>query len=147
MQKGKMKVPVEELRHSFYSAVVFLSAVTGAFASNRQRVPPDLWRWNDSFETTFKDFVNKLCQFCDFKLGGDSVTVITVLDLQDRIQYRVACNRRGPKKLTRARDHVNDLLETLQDVTVADADLRRRLLSKVLGFCRNRVQCYLRYLT
>lgn len=136
-----------DLRHRFYHAVVFLSAVKGACEINRQRVPPDLsWHQNNSFDTTFRDFVNSLCQFCDVNFGGDSVTSTTVLDLQDRIQYRFACNKRNKTQLTSASNFIKDLLGTLQDVTVPDAELRPRLLSKVLGFCRSKVRTYLRYL-
>lgn len=132
------------LRHRFYYSVVFLSAVTRACENNRQPITSDLsWRLDGSFDTTFKDFVNKLCQFCDVKLGGDSVTAFTVLDLQDRIQYRFACNKRNRSQLTRARNFIKDLLESLQDVTIPDVDLRSRLLSMVLGFCRTRVHSYL----
>lgn len=132
------------IRHRFYYAVVFLSVVTIAFENNRQPLVSGLsWRFDGSIDTTFKDFVNTLCQFCDVKLGGDSVTAFTVLDLQDRIQYRFACNKRNKSQLTRTLNFVENLLGILRGVTVVDADLRSRLLSKALGFCRVRVHSYL----
>ena len=154
--KGKRKMPSASnaflpaairsgLRHRFYHAVVFLFAVTRACETNRQPVPHALsWHRSNAFDITFKDFVNRLCQFCDVKPGGDSVTAFAVLDLQDRIQYRFASNRRNSKQLLKAREFVIDLLKTLQDATVADAGVGIRLLSKVLGFCRVKVQNYLR---
>lgn len=137
----------DDLRRRFYHAVVFLCAITRACENNRRPVPHDLsWHPNDPLDKTFKDFVNRLCQFCDVKRGGDTVTAATVLELKNGIQYRFACNRRNPTQLSKARDYVIDLLGTLRDATSTDADLRFRLLSKVLGFCRDRVQFYLRHL-
>ncbi|KUI67214.1 hypothetical protein VM1G_03542 [Cytospora mali] len=135
----------KNLRHHFYYALVFLYAVTTACRINRQPVPCDLpWNQNNSFDTIFKDFVNRLSQFCDARHGGDSVTAFTVLDIQYRIQFRFACNRRNKPQLRETSDFVSDLLDTLRDVTVTDIDLRFRLLTKVLGFCRHRVRKYLR---
>lgn len=135
------------LRHRFYFAVVFLYAVTRACENNRQPIPSDLsWHQDSSLDQTYKDFVNRLCQFCDVKLGGDSVTAFTVLDLQNHIQYRFACNRRNKTQLTRARDFVKALLGILQGVIATDVDIRSHLLSMVFGFCRVRVQTYLRAL-
>lgn len=136
------------LRHRFYFAVVFLYAVTKVCANNRQPAPSDLsWHRDASFDQTYRDFVNRLCQFCDVKLGGDSVTACTVLDLQDRVQYRFACNKRNKNQLTRARDFIHDLLVVLQGVVdAAEADLRSRLLTMVLGLCSVRVHSYLRAL-
>ncbi|KUI55259.1 hypothetical protein VP1G_02667 [Cytospora mali] len=134
------------LRHRFYYALVFLYAVTTACKINRQPVPYDLsWKQNNSFDTIFKDFVNRLSQFCDSKHGGDSVTAFTVLDLHNRIQFRFACNnKRNETQLRETSDFVSDILDTLRDVAVTDIDLRFRLLTKVLGFCRTRVRKYLR---
>lgn len=135
------------LQRRFYQAVIFLYAVTTACITNRQPVPSELaWHPDVSLKTTFKDFVNTLCQFCDVKLGGDSVTAFTVLDLQHRIQYRFASNRRNKSQLERSRDFVTGLLRTLQSVTIAGTDQRTRLLRTVLRFCRSRVHSYLLYL-
>lgn len=136
----------KELRHRFYAAVVFLSAVSGACATNRQPVSHDLatWQSSGSFEGTFKDFVNRLCQFCDVKLGGDSVTAFTVLDRQDRLEYRFACNRMNKSRLTRIAAFVTDLLQTLRN-TPPGRGVDLVLLEKVLGHCRTRVHSYLGY--
>lgn len=154
-KKEKMLNPLspvlikKELRHRFYASVVFLSAVTGAYATNRQRASHDLTTWSGhgSFDATFRDFVDKLSQFCDVKLGGDSVTAFTVLDLQDRIQYRFACNRLNKSRLTRIASFVTDLLETLRAISstavAPGSDLV--LLQKVLVHCRTRVHSYLGY--
>lgn len=132
-----------KLRHRFYYAVVFLSAVTIAFENNRQPPVSELsWHFDGAIDKTFKDFVNTLCQFCDVKLGGDSVTAFTVLDLQDRIQYRFACNKRNRSQLTKTRNFVENLLGILRGVTGIDPDLRSRLLSMALGFCRVKVHSY-----
>lgn len=135
------------VRHRFYHALVFLFAVTKACEINRQPASPELsWYPNDTFDATFKDFVNRMCQFCDAKLGGDFVTAFTILDLQGNIQYRFASNKRTRKQLKAACDFIRDLLGTLQGVNTVGADLRVRLLSKILGFCRAKVHRYLGYL-
>lgn len=142
----------KDLRYRFYSAVLFLSAVTGACVTNRRRASShDLTTWHadGSFEATFRDFVDKLSQFCDVKLGGDSVTAFVVLDRQDRIQYRFACNRMNKSRLTRIASFVTDLLETLRAVVGSPAgsapDSQLVLLQKVLVHCRTRVHSYLGY--
>lgn len=138
----------KDLRHRFYASVVFLSAVTGAYAKNRRRVPQDLTTRHDhgSSEATFMDFVNTLSQFCDVKLGGDSVTAFTVLDFQDRVQYRFACNRLNKSRLTRIATFVTDLLATLRGSSTAGGDAPDLvLLEKALGHCRTRVHSYLGY--
>ncbi|KAK7733313.1 hypothetical protein SLS53_008210 [Cytospora paraplurivora] len=132
------------VQRRFYHAVVFLFGVTKACETNRQPVPYDLsWHQNDSSETLFKELINKLCQFCDVRHGGESVTAGTVLKLQGRIQYRFACNKKDLDELERNRIFVTDLLENLRNVATANADLRTRLLAKVLDFCGDRVRYYL----
>lgn len=39
-----------------------------------------------SLDELFKDFVNKLCQICDNKPRGSTVTAISVLQYPDRVQ-------------------------------------------------------------
>lgn len=153
MSNSRTPAPIKkDLRYRFYAAVVFLSAVTGACATNRQRTPSRdliaLHSHHGSREATFRDFVDTLSEFCDVKLGGDSVTAFTVLDLQDRIQYRFACNRLNKSRLTRIASFVTDLLQTLQAVSSSGSasdspDLI--LLQKVLVHCRTRVHSYLGY--
>ncbi|ROW17162.1 hypothetical protein VPNG_01319 [Cytospora leucostoma] len=134
----------EKVQRRFYHAVVFLFGVTKACEINRQPVPFDLsWHQNDSSETLFKELINKLCQFCDVRHGGESVTAGTVLRLQGRIQYCFACNKKDPDELERNRIFVTDLLGNLRNVTTASTDLRTRLLAKVLDFCGDRVRYYL----
>lgn len=41
---------------------------------------------SNSPEEVFKNFVNKLCQICDNKPGGNAVTAISVLQYPDRVQ-------------------------------------------------------------
>lgn len=138
----------KDLRHRFYASVVFLSAVTGAYATNRRRVPHDPTKWHDQSpsEVIFRDFVDTLSQFCDVKLGGDSVTAFTVLDFQDRVQYRFACNRLNKSRLTRIATFVTDLLATLRSSGTAGSNaLDLVLLEKALGHCRTRVHSYLGY--
>lgn len=143
----------KDLRCRFYASIVFLSAVTGAYAANRRPVPHDLTARHDhgSSEATFRDFVNALSQFCDVKLGGDSVTAFAVLDFQDRVQYRFACNKLNKSRLAKTAAFVTDLLATLRggggdDGTSGDDDaLSLVLLGKALGHCRTRVHSYLGY--
>lgn len=134
-----------KLRKRFYEAVVFLSALTTTWEVNRQPVLHDLSSSsNNPSETTFKSFVNTLSEFCDVRQGGDSVTAFAVLDLQDRIQYRFACNKIKTNGLERAKTFVADLLTTLRDNESSDG-LEQLLFEKVLDHCRKRVCCYLRY--
>lgn len=132
------------LRHRFYTAVVFLSAITQAYRSNRLPGSHGAPQWNgdSSQEALFKDFVNKLSQFCDVKHGGDSVTAFTVLDLHDGYEYRFACNRMNKSRLTKIADYMTDLLQTLRHPR-PDDEFRSLLLGKVLCFCRTRVHHYL----
>lgn len=131
------------LRHRFYAAVVFLSAVTQAYTSNRQSsTNAGQWNGESPQQAAFEDFVNKLSQFCDIKPGGDSVTAFTILNLHDHFEYRFACNRLKKNHLTKVSAYVTDLLQTLHHVQ-QDGDFRSLLLGKVLCFCRIRVHHYL----
>lgn len=130
-------------RRRFYEAVVFLHVVTLAWQRNRQPVSDEFIVPNSSTtEANFKDFVNRLSQFCDFKLGGDFVTAFTVLDFQHRIQYRFACNRANRNQLKKISTFIIDLLRTLRDVELTDG-LEQKLLEKVLAHGRVRVHTYL----
>ncbi|CAN8104257.1 unnamed protein product [Discula destructiva] len=132
-----------KLRRRFYEAVVFLSALTTTWESNRRSASYEsVPLYNNSFESTFKSFVNTLSQFCDERPGGDSVTAFAVLDLQDRIQYRFACNQIKRSKLEEVKAFVTDLLTTLRDDDSRD-DLEQVLFEKALDHCRIRVCCYL----
>lgn len=145
MANSKLPAPIKkDLRNRFYAAVVFLSALNRACAVHRQPASHELTRSsNNSFEATFKDFVNRLSQFCDIKLGGDSVTAFTVLDLQDRVQYRFACNKMNKSRLTKMSDFVTDLLTALRTTTNLDGKLKQVLMERVLDHCRTRVHSYL----
>lgn len=116
--------------------------------TNRQPVSHDLATWQSPvpFEAKFKDFVNILAQFCDVKLGGDSVTAFAVLDRQDRLEYRFACNRMNKNRLTRMQNSVTDLLQTLRNTPPGGpGDVDLVLLEKVLVHCRTRIHSYLGY--
>lgn len=137
------------LRHRFYGAVVFLAALTEAYANNRQ-TNRSLDR--DSAQgpsprapaACFQDFVNTLSLFCDVKPGGDSVTAFTVLDRQDHYEFRFACNKLNKSRLDKVTEHVTDLLKTLGHVRPDDDDsFQSLILAKGLSFCRNRVHYYL----
>lgn len=137
-------------RRRFYESVVFLDAVTQAWQLNRQSVSHDIASptGDTSLEANFKDFVNRLSQFCDVKLGGDFVTAFTVLEFPDRIQYRFACNRTNKEQLEKTAAFVSDLLVTLRHVVQSSppppVGLEQILLEKVLAHCRMRVRSYLR---
>lgn len=132
-----------KIRHRFYAAVVFLSAITQAYTNNRQpNAYGTQWNGGSTTEVLFKDFVNKLSQFCDVKPGGDSVTAFTVLDLQDHYEYRFACNRMNKSRLNKTVEYMKDLLQTLHHVK-PNEDPTSLLLAKVLCFCRNRIHHYL----
>lgn len=137
------------LRRRFYASVIFLAAVSGACAQNRRRVDRALTTSHDpgSAEATFRDFVDCLSEFCDVKLGGDSVTAFTVLDLQDRYQYRFACNNINKSRRGRIAVAVTDLLETLRDILATGIDDESDFIvfQKILIHCRTRVHNYLRY--
>lgn len=141
-------------RRRFYEAVVFLHAVTQAWQRNRQAVSHDASTppKTSSLDGIFKDFVNRLSQFCDIKLGGDFVTAFTVLDREDRIEYRFACNRANQSQLGRMSTFVTELLTMLREEeesnTAEDGghDHHQALLEKVLTHCRVKIHTYLRAL-
>ncbi|KAF3765720.1 hypothetical protein M406DRAFT_351125 [Cryphonectria parasitica EP155] len=148
MRNSHLPSPIgKDLRHRFYTAVVFLKAVTHAYAKNRQPASQDpTWQSDNCFEVKYQNFLNRLSQFCDVKLGGDSVTAFTVLDMQDRVQYRFACNRMNNSRLERISKFVSDLLATLKNTTTPRQQLER-VLTKVLTHCRTRIHSYLTALT
>lgn len=148
MSNAQLPAPIKvKLRHRFYAAVVFLSAVTQAYTNNRQPSSNAAqWDGQPPPEATFRDFVNKLSQFCDVKPGGNSVTAFTILDCNDHFEYRFACNRRNKSLLTKVSDYITDLLQTLHHVQQDDR-FRSLLLGKVLCFGRDRVHHYLGALT
>lgn len=132
-----------KLRRRFYEAIVFLYALTRTWEVNRRPVSHDLASPHmSSFETQFRNFVNTLSQFCDAKPGGDSVTAFCVLDFQDRIQYRFACNQINKSGLERVKGFVTDLLTTLREAETTDG-VEQLTFDKVLNHCRIRVRCYL----
>jgi hypothetical protein len=81
-------VQLGKLQRHFYEPLVLLLALTQACMHNyAPRVPDSLIEVSShSPEELFKDFVNKLCQICDNKRGGDVVTAICVLQYPDRVQ-------------------------------------------------------------
>jgi hypothetical protein len=81
-------VPLGKLQRRFYEPLVLLLALNQACMHNYvPRVAEPLTEVPlHSPEELFKDFVNKLCQICDNKRGGDSVTAISVLQFPDRVQ-------------------------------------------------------------
>lgn len=135
-----------KLKCRFYYAVVFLLVVTQACEGNRQRISQaSPWhRGDDSPGAIFKEFVDKLSKFCACELGRDTVTAFTILDRQDRYQYRFACNLMKRPQLVRTGQFVTDLLRTLRHVRRDDAFILV-LLEKVLCFSRTRVCKYLHY--
>lgn len=139
---GPQKVPPLTNHHS-----VFLSALTRTWEDNRRPGssddPAGVSSPSNSCEANFKAFVNTLSGFCDVKPGGDSVTAMVVLDLQDRIQYRFACNRVKSPGLEKVKNFLLDLLTTLRDDESRDG-LEEILLAKVLDHCRKRVCSYLK---
>lgn len=155
MSNARVPAPIKDKpRRRFYEAVVFLHAVTQAWQRNRQAVSHDASTSlkNSSLDGIFKEFVNRLSQFCDIKLGGDFVTAFTVLDREDRIEYRFACNRANQKQLGRMSTFVTELLTMLReggDNPVEDGendDYHHALLEKVLTHCRVKIHTYLRAL-
>lgn len=153
MSNASKPAPIREKpRRRFYEAVVFLHAVTQAWRRNRQEVSHDAATppKHSSLESIFKDFVNRLSQFCDIKLGGDFVTAFTVLDREDRIEYRFACNRANQKQLGRMSTFVTELLTMLRNEgegqPLDSVNGHQALLEKVLTHCRVKIHTYLRAL-
>lgn len=81
-------MPLGKLQRRFYEPLVLLLALTQACMHNHApRVPESLTEvLPHSPDELFKDFVNKLCQICDNKPGGNAVTAISVLESPDRVQ-------------------------------------------------------------
>lgn len=83
-----MTVPLGKLQRRFYEPLILLRALTQACMHNNiPRIPdPRAGELSYSPEELFKDFINKLCQICDNKPGGDTVTAISALGYPDRVQ-------------------------------------------------------------
>lgn len=81
-------MPLGKLQRRFYEPLVLLFAVTEACKHNHApKIPDSLTEvLSHSPEELFKDFINKLCQVCDNKHGGSTVTAISVLQYPDRVQ-------------------------------------------------------------
>lgn len=83
-----MPVALGKLQRRFYEPLVLLLALTQACMHNHTPRSPDslIEVVSHSSEEFFKDFVNKLCQICDNRPGGNAVTAISVLHYPDRVQ-------------------------------------------------------------
>lgn len=83
-----MSVALGKLQRRFYEPLILLLALTQSCIHNpAPRAPDSLTETlSHSPEELFKDFVNKLCQICDSKHGGTTVTAISVLQYPDRVQ-------------------------------------------------------------
>lgn len=81
-------MPLGKLQRRFYEPLVLLLALTQVCRrNNAPRIPESLTEVLPlSPDELFKDFVNKLCQICDNKPGGNAVTAISVLEYPDRVQ-------------------------------------------------------------
>lgn len=81
-------VALGKLQRRFYEPLVLLLALTQACMHNHTlRLPDSMVEvLSNSPEEVFKNFVNKLCQICDNKPGGNAVTAISVLQYPDRVQ-------------------------------------------------------------
>lgn len=81
-------MPLGKLQRRFYEPLVLLLALTQACKYNNAPRPPDSLAevLSHSPDELFKDFVNKLCQICDNKPHGSTVTAISVLQYPDRMQ-------------------------------------------------------------
>lgn len=77
------------------------------------------------------------------------MTAFTVLDREDRIEYRFACNRANQKQLGRMAAFVTELLTMLREeegTPVNGGNDNQALLEKVLTHCRVKIHTYLRAL-
>ncbi|KAG8160240.1 hypothetical protein KVR01_009776 [Diaporthe batatas] len=142
-------VPLGKLQRRFYEPVVLLLALTQACMHNyAPRVAESLAEVpSHSPDELFKDFVNKLCQICDNRRGGDAVTAISVLQYPDRVQYRFASNQRSEKELLKVKSYLEGILETLKGYSPSSSNLlMASVLRKIVAFNRLRLQGYIRYL-
>lgn len=102
-------------------------------------------RFNLTLEQLFHDFMNKMTQICDVNPGGATVTAAVALQYPDRVQYRFASNQRTETELERVRLFVDDILQTLQDLTEKSSlSIKIRVLQKVIAFNRPRLQVYVK---
>lgn len=81
-------MPLGKLQRRFYEPLVLLLALTQACMHNQALKTSDSLTevLSHSPDELFKDFVNKLCQICDNKPRGSTVTAISVLQYPDRVQ-------------------------------------------------------------
>ncbi|KAG6360148.1 hypothetical protein INS49_011204 [Diaporthe citri] len=143
-------VPLGKLQRRFYEPLVLLLALTQACMYNRApRAPDSLTEVPPhSLDELFKDFVNKLCQICDNKPRGSTVTAISVLQYPDRVQYRFASNQRSESDLLEVKTYLQDILETLRGYTASSSTpLVESVLSKIVAFNGQRLQIYVKHIS
>ncbi|POS75821.1 hypothetical protein DHEL01_v205790 [Diaporthe helianthi] len=139
-----------KLQRRFYEPLVLILALTQACMHNYAPTvaEPLAEVTAHSPDELFKDFVNKLCQICDNKRGGDAVTAISVVQYPDRVQYRFASNQRSESELLRVKSYLEGILETLKEGYTAASStiLMASVLRKIVVFNRLRLQGYIRHL-
>ncbi|KXX77411.1 hypothetical protein MMYC01_206074 [Madurella mycetomatis] len=134
----------------FYEPLLLLYSLKSVLPRDNSTHPSDLEGIADKDpREAFFCFVNKLSQVCDSEHGGKTVTAFGVLQTGS-VEYRFASNDRDSQSLAEVRRYVMDLLETLghaPDAAFQDssqrAALTTRILGKILGFNRPRIEVYL----
>lgn len=138
-------VPVGgKLQNRFYEPLVLLLAATQACLHHPPKAPEAVQeRFTLTLEQLFHDFMNKLAQICDIKLGGTTVTAVIAIQHPDRVQFRFASNQRGEAELRRLKSFATDILDTLRDWTEESSlSSQASVLRKIVAFNRPRLQPY-----
>lgn len=145
---------VVELKRSllkrFYEPIVFFLALTMACKHNQvHKVLNTAPSINvETPDQLFRDYVNKLCQICDSRPKGSTITAMSILQHPDHIEYRFASNQRDEEDEQRAKEFLLDILRTLRDWSKPTHSLvKTRLLRKIIAFNRARLQLYIRFLS
>lgn len=148
-------VPLKQAkRDQFYQPVVLFSALTSLFWSNvlpshhvRPQQAEESKGSDWSNKPNLRDFINKVCQFCDNKPGGDTVTACVLLQYpgSDYIEYRFASNQRNASEIRKTEQFLVKVLEIVQTVRRGSWDSARSdLLKMVVGFCRPRIRAHIK---
>lgn len=129
----------------FYEAAILLESLNEIYweaVLSREYEPRETNVMNT--DPSSRDFINKLCQFCDSQVGGATVTACAMLEYQDHIEYRFASNSLNPRQSQETTDFIIEVLGTLQKACPGRLNLTRsNLLKQVVRFCRKKLQAYI----
>ena len=95
-------------------------------------------------EKTFRRFVDKLCEICDSRKRGDTITSAAVLKEPSGVVYVIASNRRTAAELAQVQEFVTLVLTMVRDISSLDGaefDAKKEeLLGRIISFNIDRLR-------